>query len=158
MLIAQISDLHVRPAGQLYGGAADANAHLTGAIRHLHALDRLPDLVILSGDLVEHGAPEEYAQAASRLKDLTIPFLIVAGNHDDRDCLRQAFPDHRYLPETGALNYCIDEHPVRILVLDTCRPGLHHGEVDEQDLAWLDRTLRLDPTKATLLVMHLHRL
>lgn len=154
MLIAQISDLHVRPAGQLYGGAADANAHLTGAIRHLHALDRLPDLVILSGDLVEHGAPEEYAQAASRLKDLTIPFLIVAGNHDDRDCLRQAFPDHRYLPETGALNYCIDEHPVRILVLDTCRPGLHHGEVDEQDLAWLDRTLRLDPTKATLLVMH----
>jgi 3',5'-cyclic AMP phosphodiesterase CpdA len=91
--------------GSSMAGRADANAHLTGAIRHLHALDRLPDLVILSGDLVEHGAPEEYAQAASRLKDLTLPFLIVAGNHDDRDCLRQAFPDHRYLPETGALNY-----------------------------------------------------
>jgi 3',5'-cyclic AMP phosphodiesterase CpdA len=77
MLIAQISDLHVRPAGQLYGGAADANAHLTGAIRHLHALDRLPDLVILSGDLVEHGAPEEYAQAASRLKDLMISTVFA---------------------------------------------------------------------------------
>jgi 3',5'-cyclic AMP phosphodiesterase CpdA len=117
-------------------------------------MDRRPDVVILSGDLVEKGAPEEYAEAASRLKDLALPFLIVAGNHDDRAGLRQAFPEHTYLPASGALNYCIDAHPVRILVLDTCRPGVHHGEVDAPSLAWLERTLRSDPVKPTLVVMH----
>lgn len=154
MLIAQISDLHVRPAGQLYGGAANSNSHLTAAIRHLHELDRRPDLIILSGDLVDKGTPEEYAEAASRLNDLAIPFLIVAGNHDDRTGLRQAFPEHHYLPASGALNYCIDAYPVRILVLDTCQPGLHHGEVDRQSLDWLDETLQSNPVKPTLLVMH----
>ncbi len=58
------------------------------------------------------------------------------------------------MPASGALNYCIDDHPVRIVVLDTCLPGLHHGEVDAQSLSWLERTLRSDPDKPTLLVMH----
>jgi 3',5'-cyclic-AMP phosphodiesterase len=154
MLIAQISDLHVRPAGRLYRDATDSNAQLSAAIRHLHDLDRRPDLVIVSGDLVDEGDPEEYAEAAERLNQLAVPFLIVAGNHDDRDCLRQAFPDHTYLPPSGSLNYCIDDHPVRIVVLDTCLPGSHHGEVDVQSLSWLERTLRSDRDKPTLVVLH----
>jgi 3',5'-cyclic-AMP phosphodiesterase len=154
MLIAQISDLHVRPAGRLYRDATDSNAQLSAAIRHLHDLDRRPDLVIVSGDLVDEGDPEEYAEAAERLNQLAVPFLIVAGNHDDRDCLRQAFPDHTYLPPSGSLNYCIDDHPVRIVVLDTCLQGSHHGEVDVQSLSWLERTLGSDRDKPTLVVLH----
>ena len=46
MLIAQISDTHVRPQGQLYHGVADSNRMLAQAIAHLHALDRRPDLVL----------------------------------------------------------------------------------------------------------------
>ena len=45
MLIAHISDPHVRPAGQLYQGVADSNRMFENAIDHLHALDRRPDQV-----------------------------------------------------------------------------------------------------------------
>jgi Icc protein len=154
MLIAQISDLHVRPQGQRYRDVVDSNAQLSAVIEHLHGLDTRPDLVILSGDLVDEGRPEEYAQAAQRLRRLAIPFLIVAGNHDDRSHLRSAFAQHSYLPSAGALHYCFDEHPVRIVVLDTCQPGAHHGEVDASGLAWLAQTLSANRDKPTLVVMH----
>ncbi len=55
MLIAQLSDLHVRPEGVLYQGVADSNAQLAAAIAHVNGLDPRPDLVLLTGDLVDKG-------------------------------------------------------------------------------------------------------
>ncbi len=43
VLIAQLSDVHVRPRGQLYKGVADSNRMFREAIAHLHGLDRRPD-------------------------------------------------------------------------------------------------------------------
>ena len=83
MLIAQLSDVHVRPRGQLYKGVADSNRMLSEAISHLHGLDRRPDLVVLTGDLVEDGHPDEYSTALGLLGELTIPYLVIPGNHDD---------------------------------------------------------------------------
>lgn len=154
MLIAQISDPHIRPAGQLYQGVADSNRMFGEAIDHLHALDRRPDLVLLTGDLVDEGRPEEYAQARRLLAKLEIPYLVIPGNHDRRENFRTAFADHAYLPVEGALHYCIDEHPVRIVALDSCVPGHHHGGVDAQGLAWLQRTLEAHRAKPTLLMLH----
>ncbi len=154
MLIAQISDPHVRPAGVLYQGVVDSNRMLEEAIAHLHALDRRPDLVLLTGDLVDEGRPEEYAQARRLLATLEVPLLVMPGNHDHREHFRAAFADHGYLPATGALHYCIDDHPVRIVALDVCVPGLHHGLADAEGLAWLERTLEADRTRPTLLMLH----
>ena len=42
MLIAQLSDPHIRPQGQLYQGVADSNRMFAQAIEHLHALERRP--------------------------------------------------------------------------------------------------------------------
>ena len=55
MLIAQLSDLHIRSKGALYKGVANSNKILKEAIKHLHNLDRLPDLVLITGDIVEGG-------------------------------------------------------------------------------------------------------
>lgn len=154
MLIAQLSDLHVRPGDQLYGGAVNSNAQLSVAVDHLHSLDRRPDLVIVSGDLVDEGRPEEYVEAAKALGRLAIPFLIAPGNHDDRANLRRAFRSHDYLPAAGPMNYCIDDHDLRIVVLDTCKAGSHHGELEESTLSWLELTLLTNREKPTLVVMH----
>jgi len=154
MLIAQISDPHIRPAGQLYQGVADSNRMFEEAIDHLHGLDRKPDLVLLTGDLVDDGRPDEYAQVRHLLAKLTIPYLVIPGNHDHRENFRAAFADHAYLPAEGALHYCIDDHAVRIVALDSCIPGLHHGGIDAQGLAWLQRTLETDRIKPTLLMLH----
>jgi 3',5'-cyclic AMP phosphodiesterase CpdA len=138
----------------LYKGVADSNRMLREAIDHLQGLDRRPDLVLLTGDLVDEGHPDEYANALELLQPLDIPYLVAAGNHDHRDCLRAAFAGHAYLPRQGPLHYCIDEYPVRIVVLDSCPPGQHHGHIDGEGLDWLQATLAANPLKPTVVVMH----
>lgn len=46
MLIAQISDIPVRPTGQLCHGLVDSNQMFVNALRHIEQLERRPDLVL----------------------------------------------------------------------------------------------------------------
>lgn len=154
MLIAQISDTHVRPQGQLYQGVADSNRMLGEAIAHLHGLDRRPDLVLLTGDVVDQGHPDEYAMARALLAELTIPYLVIPGNHDHRERFRAAFADHAWLPASGPLHYCVDRYPVRIVALDSTVPDAHHGAIDAAGLQWLHATLAADPARPTIVMLH----
>lgn len=155
MLIAQITDLHGVEEGGLAMGAVDTNGDLERAVARLNALAPVPDLVIVTGDLVDHGRPAEYAALTRRLAALRAPFLVLPGNHDDRTALVGAFPDHRYLPANGGpLNYVVDDHPVRVVALDTTIPGQGGGEVAEDHLGWLDARLAEAPERPTLIAMH----
>jgi 3',5'-cyclic AMP phosphodiesterase CpdA len=154
MLLAQISDLHVRPDGILYQGVVDSNAMLRAALARLARLDRVPDLMLVTGDLVDEGRPEEYQKVHELLAQTAIPYLIIPGNHDNRENLRRAFPEHDYLPKTGSLHYCIDDFPVRIVALDSTVPGAHHGAIDVAGLDWLAATLEANPSKPTLVMLH----
>ena len=156
MLIAQISDPHVRPEGMLYKGVAQSNRMLEAAIARLHALDPRPDLVLLTGDLAEEGLPAEYAAARAILARLEIPLLLLPGNHDEREGFRAAFADrHPYLPATGPLHYAAGGHgPVRVVAIDVTIPGLHHGEVDVAGAEWLAGTLAEEPDRPTIVMMH----
>lgn len=142
MLLAQISDLHVRPAGQRYKDAVDSNRMFADAVEHLNRLDPRPALVLITGDLVDEGLEAEYDSLRTLLAGLELPCLLMAGNHDDRETLARCFPDHAYLPAHGPKHYVIDRPPVRIVALDTTVPGDHRGEVDEAGLAWLEAALR----------------
>lgn len=154
MLIAQLTDIHVRPQRVLYQDVVDSNRMLLNAIDHLHSLDRRPDLVVITGDIVDKGHPDEYDNALELLKRLTIPYLVLPGNHDDRQAFRSAFSHHSYLPKFGPLHFCVDEHPIRIVGLDTTVPDLHHGALNDFGLSWLEKTLSQDKAKPTLILMH----
>ncbi len=80
MLIAQISDPHLRPRGVLYKGVVDANAMFASAVRQLNGLSPRPDLVILSGDVVDEGTADEYGEARAILAEL-VPPLVAAARH-----------------------------------------------------------------------------
>jgi Icc protein len=155
MLIAQLSDPHVRPDGVLYQGVVDSNAMFVRAIAHLNELDPRPDLVLLSGDLVDKGEPAEYQHLRRLLAGLAMPTLVIPGNHDDRDAFRRAFADHAYLPRSGPMHYVEGGHgAVRIVALDVTVPGLHHGDIDEDAMLWLDGALSAEPRRPTILMMH----
>jgi len=153
-LIAQLSDLHVRPKDELYKGAVDSNQMLTEAIRHLGQLDRQPDLVLISGDLVEEGQPEEYLMLRELLAEISTPYFVIPGNHDERERFRAAFADHEYLPATGALHYCIDDYPVRVVALDSCVAGKHYGLLDAVGIDWLETNLAACVDKPTIVMLH----
>jgi Icc protein len=154
MWIAQISDPHLRPDGVLYKGVFDTNATFAAAVRQINALDPRPDLVVLTGDIVDEGAAEEYANAARILAELQPRLLVIPGNHDDRARLRSAFPAHAYLPSDGPMHYAQTAGPVRIVAIDVTVPGAHHGDFTEQAAAWLEATLNAEPSQPTLILMH----
>jgi 3',5'-cyclic AMP phosphodiesterase CpdA len=155
MLIAQLSDPHVRPEGVLYQGVVDSNAMFARAVTHLNELDPRPDLVLLSGDLVDKGEAAEYVHLRKLLAELAMPALVIPGNHDDRDAFRRAFGDHAYLPRSGPLHYVVGDHgAVRIVALDVTVHGLHHGDIDEDAMLWLDGALAAEPRRPTILMMH----
>jgi len=155
MWIAQISDPHLRPRGTLYKNTVDSNGMFVTAIKQINALDPPADLVLLTGDIVDEGQPSEYKMARELLSDIKAPLRIIPGNHDERSALRAAFRDHDYLPPNGPLNYVDDASgPVRVVALDVTLPGLHHGDVDDETLSWLDAVLARDPSRPTLIMMH----
>lgn len=155
MLIAQISDLHVKHAGKLAYGRVDTLPMLELAVVHLRRLDPQPDIVLLTGDLVDEGSDGEYALLRGALAPLAPPLYVIPGNHDARDALRRAFADHAYLPRDGDfLHYVVEDHPVRLVALDTLIPGKVGGAMDAERCAWLDRRLAEAPDRPTLVLMH----
>jgi 3',5'-cyclic AMP phosphodiesterase CpdA len=155
MLIAQLSDPHVRPDGESYQGVTDSNAQFAAAIAHVNALDPRPDLVLLSGDLVDQGHADEYAMLVRLLRPLDVPILAIPGNHDEREAFRQAFAGQTWLPAQGPIDYAVgDRGPVRILALDVTLPTQHHGLVSEEAAAWLDCMLAAEPSRPTIVMMH----
>jgi 3',5'-cyclic AMP phosphodiesterase CpdA len=155
MLIAHLSDPHLRPSGVLYKGVVDSNAMFGAAVSHLNGMFPRPDLVILSGDLVDEGTLAEYAVARELLAGIVQPLLIIPGNHDDRENFRQSFADHAYLPKAGPLHFVADRHgPMRVIGLDVTVPEQHHGDMDDHAVGWLADALAREPERPTMIMMH----
>ena len=168
MLIAQISDPHIVAAGKLFRGPVqgtapggerishefDTAAFLARSVAALNALVPRPDIVVLTGDLVDHGAPEEYVHLRQLLAPLQMPCFVIPGNHDGREALRQAFRTDGYLPDDGFLQYAVEDYPVRLVALDTLVEGKGGGELCQDRLRWLDRTLAAQPNRPTAVLMH----
>ena len=155
MLIAQISDPHLRPRGVLYQDLVDSNAMFAAAIDQLNRLSPAPDVVILSGDLVDFGSAEEYTFAREMLADIRQPLLMIPGNHDEREAFRASFSDCPYLARSGPLHFIADDvGPVRIIGIDVTVPGAHHGDFDDSAAAWLDEALARAPDRPTMIMMH----
>jgi 3',5'-cyclic-AMP phosphodiesterase len=154
MLVAQITDTHVTAPGTLLMGIVDTASALARAVAALNRLDPCPDLVVLTGDLVESGEPEEYAHLCSLLAPLHMPLFAIPGNHDAREPMRQAFSGQGYLPREGFLNYTIEDYPLRIIGLDTLIPGEGGGVLCSDRLRWIDSTLTKAPDRPALVLMH----
>ncbi len=154
-LLAQVTDMHVRAGGERVFGSVDTTGMLRTCVRHILALEHRPHAVVFSGDLVDQGLPEDYAALRELLAPLPMPLYLMVGNHDVRDALRAGFPDHAYLRQSpDFIQYAIEDHPLRIVALDTLIPGKGGGELCERRIEWLERTLALAPEKPTVVLMH----
>ncbi len=147
-LLVQLSDLHI---GAEWADG-DPVAGLTAAVDSVCALRQQPDVVLISGDLVDHGADAEYELVRELLEPLQAPLYVLPGNHDDRRAL------HRHFGVPGAngepVQYAVDFDPLRLIVLDTTRPGEDPGALDAERLGWLEAELRARPDVPTLLALH----
>lgn len=153
MLIAQISDMHVKPRGELLLGQLDSYGALERAVGRINGCSPRPDLLVATGDLAADGRKEEYAALRELLDGVRMPYLLIPGNHDDRENLRAAFADQPW--EDGRfLLYAVDDWPLRIVALDTVVAGQPHGELCPGRCRWLDETLSAQTDRPTVVMMH----
>jgi 3',5'-cyclic AMP phosphodiesterase CpdA len=153
-IIAQISDLHIKAPGELAYHKVDPARALERCVAELNALEPRPDLVVISGDLVDTPTAGEYDHLWRLLAPLKIPFVGVPGNHDDRDMMRAAFPDWAYAHADGPLDQARTIGPLDVIVLDSHVPGRPHGRLEPKTLDWLDAALGSSHDRPALLFLH----
>jgi Icc protein len=147
-LLLQISDPHI---GAEWDGA-EPDECLLRAVEAVITLPDRPDALLVSGDLTDNGAPEEYRRVRELLAPLDLVPHVLPGNHDLRGPLRAEFG----LPGSGEepVSYAVDLGPMRLVCLDSTIPGAEGGSLDGGRIEWLDATLAEDPVKPTVLALH----
>ena len=140
---AQLSDTH------LDGGQPRADR--VRAVMASLAAGRAPlDLVLVTGDVADHGLPGEYEQARSLLTG-PWPVLICPGNHDERAAFRRVL-----LGGEGDLPINqVHRMPGAVFALcDSTIPANDDGYLADETLAWLDAELGTDPATPAFVVLH----
>jgi 3',5'-cyclic AMP phosphodiesterase CpdA len=153
VIIAQISDLHIKAPGTLAYGRVDTARALERCVATLNQFTPKPDLVVISGDLVDTPRAEEYAHLKRLLAPLNIAFAGIPGNHDQRDMMRATLPQNYAFP-SGPLNQHLEIGGLDLVLLDSGVSGKPHGELDAPTLRWLEATLASAPDRPALLFLH----
>jgi 3',5'-cyclic AMP phosphodiesterase CpdA len=155
MLIAQITDSHLRSDGVLLHDCIDTVTALANAVDHVNRLDPPPDVVLATGDLADTGLEQDYALLRRQLDRLAMPYFVIPGNHDERPAMHRAFADKGYFPATDTfLHYVVESFPLRLIGLDTVIPGEIGGGLCPARLGWLAERLAEAPERPTLIFMH----
>jgi 3',5'-cyclic AMP phosphodiesterase CpdA len=156
MLIAQLTDLHVRPQGKPSNRVVETNMFTERAFRTVAGFTPQPDVALLTGDLTECGLDEEYTNLVHLIeRTLPMPVFVIPGNHDRRENLRKAFANFPGVTtDPQYVQYTVEDYPVRLVMLDTLVSGSTHGELHPEQLEWLDRALAAVPDKPTMIGMH----
>ncbi|MES1974650.1 MAG: phosphodiesterase [Pseudomonadota bacterium] len=150
MLIAQITDVHL---GFEPGNPEESNRkRLDLVLAELIEGRNRPDLLLVTGDLVDRGDLDSYRRLAEVLGACPFPAYPLLGNHDDRGNFAQAFP---HVPVVaGFAHYDIALEGLRIIMLDTLEVGRHGGGFCEVRAAWLRARLAEHRDTPTVIVMH----
>ena len=152
MIIAQLSDTHIAL------DTPDAQRRIDDferTIADINTLDPEPDVIIHTGDVVQNGRPDEYAQAAKVLAKAKAPTYVMVGNKDDRQNLRAEFSSAGYLAsDPDFITFAIEDFPVRLIALDTLNPGNNKGDFCEERVKRLIDMIDGEATKPIAVFAH----
>ena len=130
-VIAHLSDVHIDDA--------ERNAERTQRVmRYLVGLRTLVDVVLVTGDIADHGTEAEYERARDLL-DLPLPVLFCPGNHDVRAAFRKVLLGET--PEDTPVNHAYRVGGALFAMCDSSIPGRDDGVLADQTLDWLDAEL-----------------
>lgn len=153
--ILQLSDTHIVPEGALVSGrldTADALARLVLRINSIRDQIGQIDALLISGDLSDDGNVKSYARLKTLIAPLDLPTYAIAGNHDARELMRNAFAD--VLPADGPLNWTRQIGDIHLIGLDTLVEGQGLGALSGKSLAFLQAALSKASNAPVILALH----
>ena len=139
MKLLQVTDTHVGGPGHTAFGI-DPRTRLEACVADINAHHADAALCMVTGDLVNEGSVEEYANIAPVLRTLKMPFRVLTGNHDERQAMRRFFPDVP-VDAHGFYQSTFEVPGGKVLLLDTLHPGHPSGVMCAQRLEWLSAQL-----------------
>jgi Icc protein len=131
IVIAHLSDIHI-------DGEGHSVERTKRVMRYLAGLRTPVDVVLVTGDVADHGTEAEY-ERARHLIDLPEPVLFCPGNHDAREPLRKVLLGEA--PDDAPVNRAYRVGGALFAMCDSSIPGRHDGMLDDQTLDWLDAEL-----------------
>ncbi|MER6580251.1 metallophosphoesterase [Nonomuraea sp. NPDC001023] len=131
LVIAHLSDIHL-------GGSDRSVERADAVMRYLDALPYDLDAVLVTGDIADHGLPEEYEQARKLLTSRH-PVLVCPGNHDVREGFRRVLLGEP--AASGPVNRVHRTGGAVYVLCDSSVPGRADGHLDGETLSWLDGVL-----------------
>ncbi|RWD43456.1 phosphodiesterase [Mesorhizobium sp.] len=153
MIIAHLTDLHVREAGKpLASGNLDYTAMVTQAFERVANMGPKPDMMVVTGDLTDTGQIGEYQLLKEMTEELPFPVHMALGNHDIRENFLTVFPDKK--GPGGFVQFCIEHDGFRMIGLDTLVDGEGFGRLCSERLSYLQDRLQERPDVPTLLFFH----
>ena len=148
--IVQITDCHIFPTQQGRFGGVDTAATLSRVIDHINTAES-PDMVLVTGDLVNDPEAPAYERLLALLKRLKTRVYCLPGNHDLPALM------HRLINTANvATDNVLEGRHWRVVLLDTMLPGTHSGALSGNELAFLEETLRAAGDQFILVAMHHH--
>ena len=165
MTIVHLSEFHLQaadkePTGIPYEDLLDGYGDALRTLDHLRSYVSEPDLFVVTGDLVlgsrnaEAGYPRLLELLEQFKAEFDVPVLLALGNGDATEPFRRIV-----LGETGAnLNkrhyYSHIVKGLKVIVLDSHAENQHYGEIDAEQLDWLQEDLAATPQIPHLLALH----
>ncbi|MBA1146856.1 3',5'-cyclic-AMP phosphodiesterase [Ectothiorhodospiraceae bacterium WFHF3C12] len=149
--VLQITDTHLYadPQGEL-GGLNTERSYCEVMEKVLR--DHWPvDLILATGDIVHDGSVAGYRRFKGQFEDLAVRTLVIPGNHDDPDALRQVMQGGRVTCSENAIL-----GGWQFVMLDSVLPGADGGRLGSDQLQLLERCLADNRGLHTVVCLHHH--
>ncbi|HEY3236542.1 MAG TPA: phosphodiesterase [Polyangiaceae bacterium] len=145
--VVQLTDLHLkaRPGDKSRG--VDVWAALRAVLDQVSVHN--PACLIVTGDLAADPRTTTYRSLKDLLGSWT-DVQVLPGNHDDREAVRVVFG----LGPKPSIGFALNVAGWRLIGLDTTRPGRVHGQIDAQQMTWLESELDRCPEPVMLFMHH----
>ena len=155
-VIAHISDTHFLGGKRPLYGAVDTDSRLEEAMDLLIRSDIPLDAIVFTGDIADLAEEDAYRRIRSIVEPaahtIGAELIWVMGNHDQREPFRQLLLDEA--PSMVPVDRVHEVAGLRIISLDTSVPGYHHGDLSQDQLAWLAEQLKTPAEHGTILALH----
>ena len=143
-VVLQLTDLHIFEDAARTMLPIDTKQSFRRVLDKALADDEDWDLIVLSGDLADLGEEQSYVWLAEQLSGLDIPAIVLPGNHDDRNMMANYF-DCSGSSQLGSW---------QITFLDSCIPPSTKGQLADEQITALAKTLATYPEQPHLVFLH----
>lgn len=150
--MVQVSDCHLFASteGKLLG--LNTQFSLDRVLELVRAEQPRMDIILATGDLSQDASQDAYARLDNALSEFGVPTYWIEGNHDKPAPMLEALRGHK-----AEMGPCVIERGAwTIVMLDSTIPGEVPGELYDDDIEFLDRSLKNAAGPHIMVCLHHH--